>query len=337
MKIFRNSEIKLFSLIYSVISLVFIVICYYYEPLFSLAALIFCTLSFAVFMSFTSRRYKKLEKLTEKIDRILQGKEILSIRRMKEGELSALETQTEKMFNRLKEQSEILKREKIFLADSIADLSHQLRTPLTSINLIVSRLRLPDLSEEQKEELIRELSSLLDSTEKLVTTLLKISKIDAGTVQFIKQEINVTQLTEKAVQPLLIPMDIKNITLITDTDGISFTGDFMWFTEALSNIIKNAVEHTPENGKITVTAKANPIYTQITVLDTGEGFSQEDIPHIFERFYKGKHTHKESFGIGLNLAKSIIESGHGTIKACNSPLGGAEFTIKVYKSDETVT
>lgn len=336
MKIFRNPEIKLFTLIYSVISLVFIIICYFSEPLISLAALIFSITVFSVFLIFTAERYKRIEKLTSSIDAILQGKESILISDMKEGELSALETQTEKMFIRLKEQKEILLKEKGFLADSIADLSHQLKTPLTSINLLLSRLHDSGMTEEQREELLRELSVMLGRTEKLVTALLKISKIDAGTIQFIKQEINAEKLTEKAVQPLLIPMDIKNITFINDTKGVCFQGDFMWFTEALSNIIKNAVEHTPENGTVTVTAKENPIYTEITVKDTGEGFSVEDLPHIFERFYKGRNTSKESFGIGLNLAKTIAENQNGTIKANNSPEGGAEFTIKIYKSDETV-
>ncbi|MBE6791706.1 MAG: HAMP domain-containing histidine kinase [Ruminococcaceae bacterium] len=336
MKIFRNPEIKLFTLIYSVISLIFITISYFSEPLIFLAALIFSITAFLIFIIFTSARYKRIERLTSSIDAILQGKESILISDMKEGEISALETQTEKMFIRLKEQKEILLKEKGFLADSIADLSHQLKTPLTSINLLLSRLHDSDITEEQREELLRELSVMLGRTEKLVTALLKLSKIDAGTIQFIKQEINAEKLTEKAVQPLLIPMDIKNITLVNDTKGVYFQGDFMWFTEALSNIIKNAVEHTPENGTVTVTAKENPIYTEITVKDTGEGFSEEDIPHIFERFYKGKNTAKESFGIGLNLAKTITENQNGTIKAYNSPEGGAEFIIKIYKSDETV-
>lgn len=331
MKIFRNKEIKVLCIIYSVLSLIFIMICYLKEPLLSLAALIFSLLSLAVFLIFTNERYKKLEKLTKSIDMILQGKDSLPIRQMKEGELSALETQTEKMFLRLKEQREILQKEKSFLADSIADLSHQLRTPLTSINLILSRMHSPDITEEKREELLRELSVLIDRTEKLVTTLLKISKIDAGTIQFQKQEISVTQLIKKAAQPLLIPMDIKNITLKCDSDGVTFTGDFMWYTEALSNIIKNAVEHTPENGTITVTAQNNPIHTEITVTDTGTGFNEDDIPHIFERFYKGKNSDKESFGIGLNLARSIIRNQNGIIKAENIKGGGARFSIKIYK------
>ena len=336
MKIFRNPEIKLFTLIYSVISFIFIMICYFSEPLISLAALFFSVTLFSLFIILTASRYKRIEKLTSSIDAILQGKESILISDMKEGELSALETQTEKMFIRLKEQKEILLEEKLFLADSIADLSHQLKTPLTSINLLLSRLHDSDITEEQREELLRELSAMLGRTEKLVTALLKISKIDAGTIQFIKQEINTEKLIEKAVQPLLIPMDIKNITFINNTKGTVFQGDFMWFTEAFSNIIKNAVEHTPENGTVTVSARDNPIYTEITVKDTGEGFSEEDIPHIFERFYKGRNTAKESFGIGLNLAKTITENQNGSIKACNSPEGGAEFTIKIYKSDETV-
>lgn len=331
MKLFTNPEIKKFTVIYSVIGLIFCIVCYIIEPVTVFPALIFCIISLSVFLLLTKNRYKNIEKLTDSIDKILQGKDILTINEFKEGELSILETQIEKMFIRLSEQRDLLNKEKNFLADSIADLSHQLRTPLTSINLILTLLQDCDITEERRESLLRELSSLISRTEKLITALLKISKIDAGTIQFEKQEIDASILIKKAVEPLLIPMDIKNICILTDCENVSFTGDFIWFSEALSNIIKNAVEHTPENGTIGINAQNNPLYTEITVTDTGNGFDEEDIPHIFERFYKGKNTSKESFGIGLNLAMSIIQNQNGTIKAENIKNGGAKFVIKIYK------
>ncbi|MBR3768231.1 MAG: HAMP domain-containing histidine kinase [Clostridia bacterium] len=333
MKLFNNPEIKKFGIFYFVISLIFCSISYLIEPFYALISLVFSVLSVILFFAFTKHRYSKIKKITDTIDLILQGKEILSINKFKEGELSILETQLEKMFLRLSEQKEILKKEKSFLADAIADLSHQLRTPLTSINLILTLLSEQEITQERKNELLRELSSLINRTEKLVTTLLKISKIDAGTIQFKKQTIDVPLLIEKAAEPLMIAMDIKNQELSIDADKVNFEGDFLWYTEALSNILKNAVEHTPDGGKVYVKAENNPLYTEIVITNTGSGFTKEDLPHIFERFYKGKNTSKDSFGIGLNLARTVIHNQNGTIKAENVPVGGARFTIKIYNSN----
>ena len=235
------------------------------------------------------------------------------------------------MLVRLRDQKDKLEKDRTFLADSIADISHQLRTPLTSINLILSLIEASDTTKERRDELLRELSKLITKTEYLVSVLLKISKIDAGTVQFEKKETDLYSLIKKSAEPLLIPMDIKNQKLSINADDISLNCDSAWCIEAFGNILKNCTEHTPENGEITVTATNTPIFTEIIITDTGSGFNEEDIPHIFERFYKGRNSSKESFGIGLNLAKMIITAHNGTIKAENSQSGGAEFIIRFYK------
>lgn len=168
-------------------------------------------------------------------------------------------------------------------------------------------------------------------TEYLVTVLLKISKLDAGTVQFEKKETDLAVLVKKAAEPLMIPMDIKNQSLIMQIDDIKLSCDFQWSLEALGNILKNCTEHTPDGGTLTVTGKDTPIFTEIVISDTGCGFNEDDLPHVFERFYKGKNSSKESFGIGLNLAKMIITAQNGTIKAENSQNDSAQFTIRFYK------
>ena len=272
-----------------------------------------------------------IDNLGESIDKILHGNDTINIKSFGEGELSILESDVQKMLVRLRDQKDILEKERTFLADSIADISHQLRTPLTSINLILSLIESPDISAERREELLRELSSLITKTEHLVSVLLKISKLDAGTVQFEKKTTDLSSLLEKSAEPLLIPMDIKNQKLNINVDNISLDCDFAWCLEAFGNILKNCTEHTPENGEITVTAEDTPIFTEVVITDTGSGINDEDLPHIFERFYKGKNSTKESFGVGLNLAKMIISHHNGTIKAENGQLGGAEFTIRFYK------
>lgn len=337
MKLFNNPEIKNFTVIYSFVSVAFSLFCLFLSPVFSAVLLIFSAFSLLLFLLFTKKRYRKINELTDTIDKILQGKDFLVIKAMKEGELSILETQLEKMFIRLSEQRDLLKKEKLFLADSIADLSHQLRTPLTSINLILTLLADEGISDEKRTELLRELSSHIDGTQNLVTTLLKISKLDAGTTKLNFRKISVDELIINAAKPMLILMDLKNITFEVNTHDTFINGDLLWLTEAFSNIIKNAVEHTPENGKLRISATDNPIYTEILICDSGKGFEEEDIPHIFERFYKGKNAAKDSFGIGLNLAKTVIVNSFGTIKASNGENGGAVFTVKFYKNDKTVT
>lgn len=272
-----------------------------------------------------------MEKLTDDIDKILHGRKDIRINDNLEGELSVLQNELSKMLIILNEQNDKLKNEKKFLSDSIADISHQLRTPLTSINLILSLLHEPDISDEKRLELLHKLSQLIARTDYLINVLLKMSKIDAGTVTFEKKQVKVEKLIAKAVEPLEVALELKGQTLITDLRDESLIGDLSWTTEAIGNIIKNCHEHTPQGGTITFKAKSTPIYTEITISDSGSGIDREDLTHIFERFYKGKNSSDNSFGIGLALAQTIITGQDGTIKASNSRDGGAEFTIRFYK------
>ncbi len=331
MKLLNNPEIRKFLLITVIPSLLLCFIMAFFSK--TAAVSVFAVSLFLIvsFLVFTKNRYNRINTLTETIDKILHGNDKINIKSFGEGELSILESDVQKMLIRLRDQKDKLEKDRTFLADSIADISHQLRTPLTSINLILSLIEAPDITEERRGELLRELSKLITKTEYLVSVLLKISKLDAGTVQFEKKETDLDSLVRKSAEPLLIPMDIKNQRLSVHIDNVSLDCDSAWCLEAFGNILKNCTEHTPKNGEITVIAEDTPIFTEIVITDTGNGFDEEDIPHIFERFYKGKNSSKESFGIGLNLAKMIITAHNGTVKAENSQSGGAEFTIRFYK------
>ena len=331
MKLSNNPEIRKFLLITVMPSLLLCFIMAFFSKIAAISVLAVSIFLIVSFFIFTKKRYNRLNALSETIDKILHGNDTINIKSFGEGELSILESDVQKMLVRLRDQKDKLEKERTFLADSIADISHQLRTPLTSINLILSLIEASDTTKERREELLRELSKLITKTEYLVSVLLKISKIDAGTVQFEKKETDLNALIRKSAEPLLIPMDIKNQKLSINADDISLNCDSAWCIEAFGNILKNCTEHTPENGEITVTATNTPIFTEIIITDTGSGFNEEDIPHIFERFYKGQNSSKESFGIGLNLAKMIITAHNGTVKAENSQLGGAEFIIRFYK------
>ena len=286
--------------------------------------------SIAIHLSTEYYRYKKLQKLSSDLDRLLISGTPLPIREYSEGELSILANQIQKMTLRLTESAEAIKSDKVYLADSLADISHQLRTPLTSMTLTTSMLREPNLSDERRMELTGELRRLLTRTDWLVETLLKLSKLDAGTVKLTQQKISVRKLIDRAAAPIAIPMDLRNQRLVVHCKEEAFTGDPIWTAEAIGNILKNCMEHTPEGGTITITAQDTALYTQIEVQDTGAGFDAKDIPHLFERFYKGSNASENSYGIGLALARTVITAQNGTVQAMNGE-AGAKFVIKFYK------
>ncbi len=284
------------------------------------------------------KRYGEISALSDELDRILHGSEKLELERYGEGELAVLQSEIYKMTVRLREQADAMKREKIYLADSLADISHQIRTPLTSINLIVDFLAEEGLPQSRREELVKELYGLLGNIEWLVTTLLKISRLDAGTVRFDSEPVNAAGLVQCAYENVAVTMDLHNIEFEVKCGGDEiFTGDRRWVCEALTNVLKNCTEHTPDGGKIAVSLRETPVFTEITVSDSGAGFTDEELPRIFERFYRGgdeKETSKTGstgFGIGLALARKIITSQNGTITAANGANGGALFTVKFYK------
>ena len=283
-----------------------------------------------VFLCTEISRYKKLQSFSEHLNELLQYGTPLPIRDYEEGELSLLAGDIEKITLLLKERADALQKDKIFLADALADISHQLRTPLTTMNLTIGLLQEKDLSEERRAALTRELNALLTRTEWLVEVLLKLSRLDAGAVTMVKEDISVRRLTAKAARPLLIPLELKEITLTTEGGEAIFSGDLNWTAEALGNILRNSANYTPEGGSIRIKAEENTLYTVITVTDSGPGIAPEDLPHLFDRFYKGRGSSENSYGIGLSLAQKIIHVQGGTLRAFNAA-EGACFEIKFYK------
>lgn len=289
------------------------------------------TLAFIIVYYITTyNRYKKIARISEDIDKLLHGDNTISFDDYAEGELSVLHSEIQKMTVRLREQQQKLIEDKVYLADSIADISHQIRTPLTSINLIVQLLSQPDISEEKRRQHIFELKRLLARIDSLITALLKISKLDAKTVQFKPRNLSLEELINKSCEPLLVPLELRGQELKISAEG-GFFGDIDWTCEAIGNIVKNCMEHTPEGGKVEITAVENPIFSEIVIEDNGTGIDKDDLPHIFERFYKGKNSGDNSFGVGLALARMIITGQSGTIKAENRKDKGAKFTIRFYK------
>ena len=280
---------------------------------------------------FNKKRYQKIDDLSAYLHRICSGDYSLDIRDNEEGELSILKNEIYKVTLRLSEQSELLKKDKIYLADAISDISHQLKTPLTSMLMMIELLRDPNLPKEKQLLFINSIKKQLERIEWLVGALLKLSKIDAGTITFKKEEINIKELIDKAVEPLRIPMELKEQQLIIEGEEASFIGDFNWSREAILNILKNCMEHTPINGEIYVYTVENPLYTELLIVDNGEGIDAEDLPNIFKRFYRGKNASSESVGIGLAMAQSIIVQQNGEIQVQSEKGKGTRFRIRFYK------
>ncbi len=186
------------------------------------------------------------------------------------------------------------------------------------------------MTEKQRREISHELYGMLSGIDWLITALLKISKLDSGTVTFACETVPLKALIEKALAPLLISAELKNQSLSVEVEG-DFSGDVGWTAEAVTNIVKNCMEHTPEGGTICIKASENALFSQIIISDNGAGISKEDLPHIFERFYKGKNSDGKGFGIGLALSRTIISSQNGTVKAENASPAGALFTVRFYK------
>ena len=173
---------------------------------------------------------------------------------------------------------------------------------------------------------------LLDQIDWLISALLKMAKLDANTAKMMKEKVSVKALLQKAVEPLAIAMDVKDQALVIRQEGEeSYFGDLHWSAEALLNILKNSMEHTPVGGTLTISVSENVLFTEIIIEDNGPGIHKEDLPHLFERFYKGKSSSQTSVGIGLALSRMIITQQGGTLKAENRSSGGARFTIRFYK------
>lgn len=298
--------------------------------MFALLALLLMAL---ISWGFTKWRYNQIEKLSQYLQRIAGGEYELDIRDNYEGELSILKSEIYKVTVTLSEQAELLKKDKVFLSNSISDISHQLKTPITSMSVMTDLLRDDSLPPDKRIEFTNNIRSQLERLQWLVASLLKLSKIDAGTIDFKKEPVNVKELIHKATEHLLIPMEIKELTLeITGDEKAQYIGDFNWSAEAIANIVKNCVEHTPRGGRIVASFNQTPFYTLITFSDNGVGIDDRDLPYIFNRFYKGANAANDSIGIGLAMAKSIVENQGGTIAAASEEGQGTQFTIKIYQS-----
>lgn len=282
------------------------------------------------YLIFIKNQYRKINKIDKYMNKILNNDYSLDIRDYVEGDISTLKNDIYKMTIKLKEQTELSIKDKKYLEETLADISHQIKTPLTSMYVINDILSDNDLDKKSQIEFLNKNRNQLERIEWLVTTLLKISRLDSGMVTLKRDNINIEDLINKTIEPIKIMAEIKNISIKTDIETSNFYLDFNWTLEALTNILKNACEHTNNNGSIKIEVNENPLYLNIKIIDNGVGISESDKKHIFDRFYKGK-TNKDSIGIGLNMAKKIINLQNGEIECISKINEGTTFDIKFYK------
>lgn len=327
----RNREFRQFIIFFFFIATVYVFLGFRFSTAAGILAIASSITFGTLFGLYTRARYKSIARISEQIDLLLHNANQLSINKTEEGELSILQSEISKMMLRIREQNDALKKEKENLANSLADIAHQLRTPLTSANLILSLLaNNPD--ENQQKAFVRETEELLIRMDWLITSLLKLSRLDAGIVVFQREPININNLLKNALRPFLISMELHNIEFqIHAPKEMMIWGDLSWLSEAIQNLFKNSIESIGDNGTIEIICADTPLHAQIEIHDSGKGFNKEDLPHLFNRYYRGKNQKETGYGIGLALCKMIVSHQGGSITAKNHSNGGAVFSIRFPK------
>jgi signal transduction histidine kinase len=285
----------------------------------------------------TALRYRRIAELSERLDRALSGERDVSFEDMGEGELAILASQLDKTVTKLVVANEELDAERRALADALADISHQLRTPLTSLGIELELVRKAAATPEDARR-VRDCGRMLEQLQWLVSSLLKLARLDAGVVRLESRRVDVAALAEAAEEPLAVAAELAGVGFETSVEpGCSFMGDAAWTREALANVLKNCVEHTPAGGTVRIVAHEDAVACRIRVEDTGPGIAEADLPHVFERFYHGPDASARTdddacdpsgVGIGLSLARALLVAQGAQITAANAgPDGGARFDL----------
>lgn len=280
-----------------------------------------------------SKRTKKINKIIELISKINKRNFDIDIEDYTEDELSILKQEVYKTSLMLRSEADNSLKDKLNLKDSLSDISHQLKTPLTSITIMIDNiLDNEEMDSKTRRKFLINIKREIININFLVQNLLKLSKFDANVIKFNKDEVLIKDIVDEAIKKVSALSELKGVSIKVSGDkGSTIKCDFMWEVEALSNIIKNSIEHIEKDGFVEVNYTKNKVYSRILIRDNGVGINSEDLPYIFDRFYKGKNTSKDSVGIGLALSKSIIEKDNGSISVKSTPNIGTIFTIKYFE------
>lgn len=303
-----------------------------YNIIYIIYIFLFFLIIYIIYLIKESIRIKNVNKIIKCMEQINKLNYKLDIDDISEDDLSILKNEIYKTTVMLKEQALNSKKEKLQLKDSLSDISHQLKTPLTSILIILDNLiDNPEMEKEIREDFIRDIKREITNITFLVQSILKLSKLDTNTIDFITEEVEISKIINEVKKNLSMLCDLRNVEIILNIDReTKIKCDFKWQVEALSNIVKNSIEHSSNNGKVYIDVRNNKVYLEVLIKDNGHGIDKEDLPHIFDRFYKCKNSTDESIGIGLSLAKKIIEKDNGIINV-HSNHNGTVFNIKYFK------
>ena len=273
--------------------------------------------------------YKKIRCLTLAAKKVVDGDYDISINEHREGDFSKLANSFNSMREIIRNNISDLEKEKIFLVDLLSDISHQLKTPLSSMVVYNDIMLEKEISEEQRRTLLLSNQNQLSRMTWLIQSILKLARLDAKAIQFDKEKLSLNETIQESIDALESKAFQNSIKINFKEKGEVFlVHDSLWLEEALMNIIKNAIEHTNSGGEISIELSQNPVYKKIIIWDTGEGISEDDLPNIFKRFYRTKNSKKsDAIGIGLALAKSIIEAHSGSIEAKSKVGVGTKFII----------
>lgn len=287
----------------------------------------------AFFIVVSLARHQQIKRLAGEIDEVLHNGRRIDFSTSSEGDVAVLTNELQKMVARLARTTEQLEAERNALANSLADISHQIRTPLTAITFMLPSIERAE-NETERKRAVRKLESMIERVSWLVTALLKIAKIDAGSMRVESKPSSCAETIRRAIAPLEPALDLHDVSLVVDLDqDSSFEGDLLWTAEAVENIVKNCMEHTPAGGSIEITAREDVLATTIDIRDSGSGIDPIDLPHVFDRFYRGRAQDNEhasetsGFGVGLSLAQALVSAQEGTLRVANNPEGGAHFQI----------
>lgn len=327
----NDKEIRIILIVSSVLTVVLSIICAFFSKICAVLCLALGIILIIIFTVVTKRRYKNLNDLNDYLSLVCKGIYDMNIDDNTEGELSILKNNLYKVITLLQSQNEYLKNDKLYLADSIADISHQLKTPLTSM-MVMCELLENEENPDKRQEFVSVINNQLSKMKWLITNILKISKLDADATEFKRDEVSMLSVLDDSLKPFALTAELKNIAIQNGANDFVFNGDESWTVEAISNIVKNCLEHTNDGGKIIIASGSTNLYNKLTISDNGCGIAEEDLPHIFERFYHGKNSSKDSVGIGLALAKTVFEKENASVTVESEQGRGSVFEIRFYKS-----
>lgn len=302
---------------------------YIYSFIISMVTII---LALIIVLNYINKENRKIDGITKLINDINNKVYKIGILDEEEDNLSNLRNEIYKTSIVLKLDAEESKNVKESVLRSVADISHQLKTPLSSISIMLDNIiENPKMSFDKRNEYLKKSQNQIMVINNLIVNLLKVSKMDAGVIRFKSESINVKEVLDNIKELLIVNLELKNINLnISCKNSINIVGDCTWEMEALKNIIKNAIDASSNESDIDINVKENNFYVLVTIKDYGKGMTKEEQKHIFERFYK-LNEDSNSFGIGLNLAKMIIENDNGIISVESKINEGTSFTIKYMK------